>query len=452
MAIGDTVQAGLMRVDPSAILEAGRVKGQLGQQIGQTLGGLATTYFDTKKRAKESEGQIKGVSSALKTLAKADDGFADLYEAQDARINDPEIPLSQRRAEALSFMQNLGVTQKLRSAQIADRATLASMKISEENQKLKEDQAIFDRVIKQLGISKDVFSLAEDIRKSNEDKAMRTVYTPEMEGAQKLAEKQITEAKASQTVQPVFDSSGKPIAGLARRGTTLLRKDPSTGQFSILGTGVENVVARPTITTPEPSIEEFDPEKGFAESYATTLEDIGQSVFRKLGGKTQEEILGFKLKGSERLRAKQMVRVIGSTIRKPLMEVFGGKMTNQQIDLINESIPLEGDQTEEGMEKLRASIRLLKQKRSQANDVLVLSNPETENYAKATSVIKEIDANLPIIEEIVNKYYGDIPSDGSMGSLSDVDALLQSEKLLQSLPRDTNKTNSNISPLDILAR
>ena len=161
MAIGDTVQAGLMRVDPSAILEAGRVKGQLGQQIGQTLGGLATTYFDTKKRAKESEGQIKGVSMALKTLAKADDGFADLYEAQDARINDPEIPLSQRRAEALSFMQNLGVTQKVRSAQIADQATRASMKISEENQELKKEQAIFDRVIKQLNIAEDVFSLAE---------------------------------------------------------------------------------------------------------------------------------------------------------------------------------------------------------------------------------------------------------------------------------------------------
>ena len=129
MAIGDTVQAGLMRVDSSPILLAGQAQAKVGEKMGQTVGGLIDTYVDTKKRAKESEGQIKGVSSALKTLAKADDEFADLYEAQDARINDPEIPLSQRRAEALSFMQNLGVTQKVRSAQIAEFSSYIAQEV-----------------------------------------------------------------------------------------------------------------------------------------------------------------------------------------------------------------------------------------------------------------------------------------------------------------------------------
>lgn len=450
MAIGDTVQAGLLRVNPSAILEAGRVKGQLGQQVGQTLGGLATTYFDTKKRAKESEGQIKGVSMALKTLAKADDGFADLYEAQYARINDPEIPLSQRRAEALSFMQNLGVTQKLRSAQIADQATLASMKISEENQKLKNRQAKYDEAIQILGYQDDVFSLMEKIRKRNEDIAMGEVYTPKMEGEKKLAEKQITEAKASQEVQPVFNQDGQAIPNLARRGTTLLREDPRTGQFSILGTGVENVVDVNKTPTTTPTIKMVDPKRGFRGTLPRKIEDAIQDTARYLGIGTLPD---FILEGGEeKLTASQRITTIGRTLEPLLMKSFGGKMTDQQIKRIEQSIPLSSDDEEKGMAKMSETVGLLRDQLNRANDAIRTLNPKTEAFAEAMSTKKGIEANLPIIEEIVNRYYGDIPSDGSMGSLSDVDALLQSEELLQSLPRDTNKTNSNISPLDILAR
>jgi hypothetical protein len=449
MAIGDTVQAGLMRVDPSAILEAGRVKGQLGQQIGQTLGGLATTYFDTKKRAKESEGQIKGVSMALKTLAKADDGFADLYEAQDARINDPEIPLSQRRAEALSFMQNLGVTQKVRSAQIADQATRASMKISEENQELKKEQAIFDRVIKQLNIAEDVFSLAESIRKSDEDKKMRLVYTPEMEGKQKIAEKQITEAKASQEVQPVFDASGRPMPNLLRIGNQLLQRD-DTGRVARLGTAIENVVDVDRTPIATPTIKMVDPERGFRGTIGRQIEDAIQSAARYVGiGTLPDTILEG---GKEKLTASQRITTIGRTLEPLLMKTFGGKMTDYQIKRIEQSIPLSSDDPEEGMAKMTETVGLLRDQLNRANDAIGTLNPKTEAFAEAMSTKKGIEANLPIIEEIVNRYYGNIPSDGSMGSLSDVDALLQSEELLQSLPRDTNKTNSNISPLDILAR
>lgn len=419
MAIGDTVQAGLMRIDPSAILRAGEAQARVGERIGQTVGGLATTYFDTKRRNKELEGERKGLTDAFRMVGKYRPELRDETNAQIEFLEDPEQPLSTRVAAGIRSLQNIDRAEKLRSARQAEQ--LAADKFASEKR-----LADFKLASDQLGFTKDIFDLMEKRRKSEE----------------------------ADIVQPVLDVGGRPIPALLRKGDILLRQEPTTKEVSILGTGSENVVDRPTITTPEPSIEKFDPEKGFVESYGTTLEDIGQSVFRKLGGKTQEEIFGFKLKGSERLRAKQMVRVIGSTIRKPLMEVFGGKMTNQQIDLINESIPLESDQTEEGMEKLRASIRLLKQKRSQANDVLVLSNPETENYAKATSVIKEIDANLPIIEEIVNKYYGNIPTEGmgTMGSISNLDEVLKSDEFLKSLPRDTNKTKSKVRPLDIISQ
>ena len=159
MAIGDTVQAALGRMNFSAFQRAGEAQARAAEQAGQAVSGVVGTYFDTKKRNKELEGQIKGVSSALKTLARADNEFADLYEAQDARINDPQIPLSQRTAEALSFMQNLGVTQKLRSAQIADQATLANLQLA-------RDKAISDKALnsillesKKIGLQSDLLDL-----------------------------------------------------------------------------------------------------------------------------------------------------------------------------------------------------------------------------------------------------------------------------------------------------
>mgnify|MGYP003144941821 CR=1 FL=1 len=90
MAIGDTVRAELMRVDPSAILEAGRVQGQLGRQVGQTVSGLIGTYVDTKKRRQELEGERKGISESLKMLAKVQPEMRDVYEAQSEMLNDTD--------------------------------------------------------------------------------------------------------------------------------------------------------------------------------------------------------------------------------------------------------------------------------------------------------------------------------------------------------------------------
>ena len=438
MAIGDTVQAGLMRIDPSAILRAGEAQARVGERIGQTVSGLVGTYVDTKKRRQEDEGRLKGISQTMKTLAQADPANRDIYEATDARINDPEIPLSQRVAEGITTVQNLGVTEKVRSTRFADQLAM-------QNQRLQQEQALTKSVLDSLNISDKQFELARK-------KAIAKAITPEMEARGKIAEIEKKEIEASQTVQPVLDASGRPMAGLARRGTTLLRQDPRTGQVSILGTGVENVVDVDETPIATPTIKMVDPERGFRGTVPRQIEDIIQSTFRKIGiGTLPDTILEG---GKEKLTASQRITTIGRTLEPLLMKTFGGKMTDYQIKRIEQSIPLSSDDPEEGMAKMAETVGLLRDQLNRANDAIGTLNPKTEAFAEAMSTKKGIEANLPIIEEIVNKYYGNIPSDGmgTMGSISDLDAIIESDEFLKSLPRDTNKTKSKVRPLDIISQ
>ena len=61
MAIGDTVQAGLMRIDPSAIERAGQANAKANQAFGQALGEVAKGYFvgqEKKARANEIKEEL----------------------------------------------------------------------------------------------------------------------------------------------------------------------------------------------------------------------------------------------------------------------------------------------------------------------------------------------------------------------------------------------------------
>jgi hypothetical protein len=53
MAIGDTVQAGLMRIDSSPILLAGQAQAKANQAFGNALGQAATAYFEGKEKKRQ---------------------------------------------------------------------------------------------------------------------------------------------------------------------------------------------------------------------------------------------------------------------------------------------------------------------------------------------------------------------------------------------------------------
>lgn len=55
MAIGDTVQAGLMRVDSSPILLAGQAQAKANQAFGDALGGVIEKFYQKKKDKQERE-------------------------------------------------------------------------------------------------------------------------------------------------------------------------------------------------------------------------------------------------------------------------------------------------------------------------------------------------------------------------------------------------------------
>ena len=81
MAIGDTVQAGLLRADFSPIQKAGQAQAKANQAFGQTLGGLVDKFYQKKKEKAEKE-QLKqaylklGMSEEVADAAKNDKDLA----------------------------------------------------------------------------------------------------------------------------------------------------------------------------------------------------------------------------------------------------------------------------------------------------------------------------------------------------------------------------------------
>ena len=55
MAIGDTVQAGLMRIDSSPILLAGQAQARANQAFGDAIGGVVEKFYQKKKEKQERE-------------------------------------------------------------------------------------------------------------------------------------------------------------------------------------------------------------------------------------------------------------------------------------------------------------------------------------------------------------------------------------------------------------
>jgi len=55
MAIGDTVRAELMRVDPSAILKAGEAQARANQAFGDAIGGVVEKFYQKKKEKQKRE-------------------------------------------------------------------------------------------------------------------------------------------------------------------------------------------------------------------------------------------------------------------------------------------------------------------------------------------------------------------------------------------------------------
>ena len=382
MAIGDTVQAGLMRIDPSAILRAGEAQARVGERMGQTVSGLVGTYVDTKKRRQEDEGQIKGVSSALKTLAQADKQFADFYEAQDARINDPEIPLSQRRAEALSFMQNLGVTEKVRGQRQLEAQRGRELAMAEELNTLRSDAMLVANMRNKLALGQaieeeDLLPTSERIARKKEEREIKLNAQIENYKAAQLnranAETRLRQLEDNQDLDRATKEAQlqKLQQDLELSDITL---NTARRQYDRIS-GLDTRIDLSDEVVPDPNNEIF--QLLATMDLDTALQgDLGGMTMRVLSG-GQKFLFGGTLAEATEAEGQKM-GTIDFLLREPLLKRISSRPTNLTNEKVDEILPKKGDTPPDGKKKISES--LLPALRSQLETAkrTLLSTAESE--------------------------------------------------------------------------
>ena len=125
MAIGDTVQAGLMRVDSSAIERAGQAQAMANRAFGDALTTAAKGFFEGQAKKKK----IEATKAGLQQL------FPDAPEALiNSMARNPEVMRTKMALE----------NQAIQRSQIASAAASAGAARAQEAAKMEEDRRRFD--------------------------------------------------------------------------------------------------------------------------------------------------------------------------------------------------------------------------------------------------------------------------------------------------------------------
>ena len=144
MAIGDTVQAGLMRVDFSPIQRAGEAQARANQAFGQTIGNVLDKFYE-KKREKAQQESI--ADTLVSTFGVNRD------EANHLSKNKEFIPtfFEQQKAEK-DYQHKLDQFNQLKSVQDLQkeniRQGMARLKTADElaEEKERQTEAFYDRL------------------------------------------------------------------------------------------------------------------------------------------------------------------------------------------------------------------------------------------------------------------------------------------------------------------
>jgi len=124
MAIGDTVQAGLMRIDPSAIERAGQANAKANQAFGLALGEVAKGYFiGQEKKARANEIKEELMRSGLPEEAAANISKNPFLQKEHAR-----------KQEAESRMNIARLAQRSAGDALAQKAAFEGTRIKEKNE------------------------------------------------------------------------------------------------------------------------------------------------------------------------------------------------------------------------------------------------------------------------------------------------------------------------------
>ena len=126
MAIGDTVQAGLLRADFSPIQKAGQAQAQANLAFGQALGGIVDKFYQKKKDKQEKE-QLKqaylklGMSEEVADAAKNDKDLANQFINKMNADRTYDLQLDQfKQAKNLQDLQKENIRQGMARQKTAD--------------------------------------------------------------------------------------------------------------------------------------------------------------------------------------------------------------------------------------------------------------------------------------------------------------------------------------------
>lgn len=140
MAIGDTVNAGLMRVDFSPFLEAGRANAAANASFGQALGQVAKGFIDgqeKKKRSNEIAGFLMGQGVAEKdAMAIAKNPFLQ-NEYQRKKASEAQMKMEEKR---LANQANIAAQGR------AARQAEINQKYQREDDLQQQTEAFYDRL------------------------------------------------------------------------------------------------------------------------------------------------------------------------------------------------------------------------------------------------------------------------------------------------------------------
>ena len=139
MAIGDTVQAGLGRMDFSAFQRAGEAQARVGERIGQTVGGVIEQYQLNKEKQKENKATIKSVSGILERMKKLDPENEPQYLMQIEQLNNEDMGLGMRAKLADKTLQGLSITSQLQGQMMDQKFAAERIKASEDARKANEE-------------------------------------------------------------------------------------------------------------------------------------------------------------------------------------------------------------------------------------------------------------------------------------------------------------------------
>ena len=121
MAIGDTVQAGLMRIDPSAIERAGQANAKANQAFGLALGEVAKGYFvGQEKKARANEIKEELMRSGLPEEAAANISKNPFLQKEHARKKEAENRMEIAKMQSATSRANAGAPLAQKAAEMEE--------------------------------------------------------------------------------------------------------------------------------------------------------------------------------------------------------------------------------------------------------------------------------------------------------------------------------------------